>query len=207
MPSTTPCGRRRPGAHGRRVVSSGARRSVRHALDRSRHRPGRCASTTVSRRSAFDVRLRDPGRCHRRRRRWLRARNLRLRRRRLLLRPARGKEAQRIDVPVRFGGEPDPEIDVGLGPLGIAARPDRPHDVPFRYLSPGRDSDRPEMDERDRVPVRSPNREAEPLVRELTHERDDARGSRPNVRPARRADVDAAMLAPRVRIAVGHERP
>lgn len=124
----------------------------------------------------------------------------------LLRRLSRGKKPQRVDVSVRVGREPDPEIDVRLGPLDVAARPDRPDDVALGDRRAGRDADRPQVDEGDRVAVRGPDRETQPLVRQPPDERGHARRRRANVRTGRSADVDAAVLSARVRIALGDER-
>lgn len=144
----------------------------------------------------------------RRRRGWRRGRRLRLaHRRRLGRRRTRGKQRERIEVPVRVGGQPDAEVDVRFGPFGVAARADRAHDLPFGERRPRRCSDRAEVDERDRVPVRSANRQAEALPGNLPRERDDAARGRQHVRPGRSADVDSAVLAAGVRVVVGDERP
>jgi hypothetical protein len=152
----------------------------------------------------------DPGRigAHRRRS-GLRRRRLRLRLRdRWAFRHlARGKQRQRVEVPVGVGREPDPEVDVGLDAFDVSARPDRPDDVALGDQGSVRDRDRPQVDERDGVAVGGPHGEAEPLMRQLPHKRHDPVRRGAHVRPRRGADVDAAVLASRVRIASVDERP
>jgi len=136
----------------------------------------------------------------------------RSRRRLLLARPRRlagfprREERERIDVTVWIGGQANAEMDVRLGPLGIAARADGADDLPLLDRRPHTHADRPQVDERDRIPVRGANRQAQPFVRKPAREgHDPARGST-DIRAARRADVDAPVLAPGVRVFVGDER-
>ena len=134
------------------------------------------------------------------RRRWLGRPRLGLTRR-----PCREKR-ERIDVPVRIGGQANAEVDVGLRVLRVAAGADRAHDVAFLDRGPGAYSDRSEVDERDRVAVGGANRQAQPLVGQLPDERGDARCGSPNIGTRRRSDVDSPVLAARVRISFGDER-
>lgn len=118
----------------------------------------------------------------------------------------RGKKRQRVDVAVRFGGQADPEVDVRLDPLGVAARADRADGLSFLDRSPCRHADRSEMDERDRVAVGRANRQAEPFARKLPGKRHDARRGSLDVGACVSGDVDPTMLAARVRIVLGDER-
>ena len=207
--------RRRVAPHERRARRPGRRRRRAKGPSRRRDRARRGGPRLAHRRRSFRGSPRD----RRRRGRLPRHRGSRrrdrlllllllllLRDRRLLLRLTRRKERQRIQIAVRLGGEADAEIDVRLGAFGIAARPDRSDDVAFRDVRPDGNADRSEMDERDRVTVRRADRQAQPLMRELPSERDDARCGRPDIRTSRRADVDSAVLPTCVRIAVGDER-
>jgi hypothetical protein len=112
----------------------------------------------------------------------------------------RRQEPQRVEVALRLGGNPDPEVHVRLRQLDLAGRADRPHAVTLGYRRALGDRDRAEVGQRDGVPVGRRDREA------LARSRDDAReGHRPgrgrdDARARGRADVDAAMLARRVRM-------
>jgi hypothetical protein len=117
------------------------------------------------------------------------------------------QERQGIDVPVRVGCSTDAEIHVWLGPLGLTARTDRADDVALAHGRPDRDPDGAEVDERDRPAVLGADRQAQPLMGQLPRVGDDAGRSRANARARRGADVDPAVLAAGVGIALGDERP
>lgn len=123
----------------------------------------------------------------------------------LTRRPCREKR-ERVDIPVRIGGQANAEVDVGLGPLGLAARADGAHDLPFLDRRPSPYPDRSEVHERDRVALGGANRQAEPLVRKLPDERRDARCRSPDFGTCGRRNVDSPMLAARVRIPFCDER-
>jgi len=131
----------------------------------------------------------------------------RRRRRRRLRRALRRQQRHGVDVAVRIRGASKAQVDVRLRPLGIAARADRADDFTLRDLSPDRHAGRAEVHERDRPAVRSSNRQAQTLVRRSPGERDDPARGRTDVRACRGADVDAAMLAARVRVVSRDERP
>jgi len=130
-----------------------------------------------------------------------------LRRRGLLGRLPGRQERQGIDVPVRVGRATDAEIHVRLGPLGVTARADRADDVALAHLRPDRDPDRAEVDERDRPAVPGADRQAQPLMGQLPRVPDDPGRGCANVRARGSADVDPTVLAARVGIALGDERP
>ncbi|MEK6274890.1 MAG: hypothetical protein AABM30_06065 [Actinomycetota bacterium] len=117
-----------------------------------------------------------------------------------------GKQRERVEVPVRVGGQPDAEVDVRLRPFRVATWPDRAHDLPFADRRPDGQGDRPEVDEGDRIPVRCANRQTEPFPRQPAGEGDNPRRRSPHVGPRRRADVDPTVLAARVRVFLGDER-
>lgn len=145
----------------------------------------------------------------RRRRGWNAGRRLRRRacRRRLGRRLTNGEQRKRVDVPIRLGGQANAEMDVRLGAFRIAARADRPHDLALSDGCPDRHCDRPQMDERDRVPILGADRQAAPLAGQLSREGDDSGRRRAHVGSRLRPDVDASMLAARVRVFSGDERP
>ena len=147
-----------------------ARRTPRRS-SRSRPRPdalrGRCRSIGTAARLHPRVsvqRSRAGGRgctLHRRDRSSLHRRRLlrrRLNGRRLRGLARRRQERQRVDVTVRIRRVADAQVDVRLGPFGIAARADRADDVSFGDLRSDGHADRAEVDERDRPAVGGPNR-------------------------------------------------
>jgi hypothetical protein len=215
--------RRRRNARARRVDRRCRRiRSVAHASTRSdgtelglnashqapprarRRRPRPLSTrplTSGGRRS-----LRDDQGCWNRRRR--RGKGLRLTlRRRLGCALTDGEQRERVDVPVRLGGQPHAEMNVWLRPFGLAGRADRADDLAFADRGADRKSDRPQVDEGDGVSALGPDRQAEPFVRQPPGEGDDPRRRSAHIGSRRRPDVDAAMLTARVRIALGDERP
>ena len=128
--------------------------------------------------------------------------------RRLLWRsgPSRQKR-ERVEIPVRVRSQADAEIHVRLGHLRLAARADRPDDVPLLDCGSDRDADRAQVDQGDGVPVLGTDRHAAPLARQLTCEGDDPGRRCAHVGSRRRADVDPAVLAAGVRVVAGDERP
>ncbi len=120
---------------------------------------------------------------------------------------AGGKEKQRIEVPVRVGRQADAEVHVRLGPLRLAAGADRADDLPLVDGRPHADSDRSQVHERDRVAVCGADRQALPLARDRSRERDDAGRRRAHVASRRRRDVDSPVLPGSVGILAADERP
>jgi hypothetical protein len=98
-------------------------------------------------------------------------------------------------------------MDVRLRSFGLAARADRPHDLSFADSRSNGQANRSQVDEGDRIAVRGADRQAEPLAREPACVGDDPRGRSAYLGSGRRADVDAAVLAARIRVAAGDERP
>jgi hypothetical protein len=120
--------------------------------------------------------------------------------------PGRQKR-QRIDVAVGVRREADAQIDIRFRPLGLAARADRADDVALADLSPDRHPDRTQVDERDRPAVLGSDRQAEALSRQSSGERDHPTRGGTNIRARGSSDVDPSVLATRIRIAAGDERP
>ena len=118
-----------------------------------------------------------------------------------------GQQRQRVDVAVRIRGQANAEVNVRLAPLRLAARADRGHDVALVDRGARGDADRADVDEGDGVPLRSANRQAEPFVRQPAGEGDDAGCGSAKLGARAARDVDPAMLAAGVRVAVGCERP
>jgi hypothetical protein len=118
-----------------------------------------------------------------------------------------GQQRQRVEIPVRIGGQADAQMDVWLRSLGLAARADRSHDLPFADRRSNGQGDRSQVDEGDRIPVLGADRQAEPLARKPAGVGDDPRGRSAYLGSRRSADVDAAVLAARIRVVAGDERP
>jgi hypothetical protein len=119
---------------------------------------------------------------------------------------ARREERERVEVPVRLGGQPDAQVDVRLGDVGVATRADRPHHLPFADRRAHWDGDRVQLEQRDRVAVLGANRDRAPGSGHRARKRDDAGRRRAHLGADRRADVDAPVLASAVRIVAGRER-
>lgn len=52
------------------------------------------------------------------------------------------KQRERIDVAVRLGREPNPDVDIRLGNLGLAARPNGAHRLALLDARANRNADR-----------------------------------------------------------------
>jgi hypothetical protein len=119
----------------------------------------------------------------------------------------RRQEEQRIEITLRIVGLADAEIDVRLGQLDIAARPDRSNGIAFSDLDALLDPVGAEMNERDRVAVLRLNRHGLATFRHRPGEgHDPSRGSA-HGRSRRRADVDPPVLARRVRVVAVEGEP
>jgi hypothetical protein len=95
------------------------------------------------------------GRSGRRRERGRRRRRHRLRRWRG---GSRRQQRQRINVALRVVRSPDPEVDVRNVDLHVARRPDRSDRLGLGDAVAGAHCDRSEMEQRDRIAVRCPDR-------------------------------------------------
>jgi hypothetical protein len=95
---------------------------------------------------------------------------------------------------VRVPPQPHAEVDVRLGMLGSACPADRAHRLPLGDRRLARRRDRPEVKERDRVPVGGLDRDGEPAPGHGPGEADDAGRRSPHGGAAGSADVDAAVL-------------
>jgi hypothetical protein len=105
------------------------------------------------------------------------------------------QERERVEVALWVGGATDTEVEVGLGELDIARRPNRPHGVSLDELRTLGDADRSKVRQRDRVPVCGADRDALAGARNGSGKGDRPGRRRDNRRSPRRANVDAAMLA------------
>jgi hypothetical protein len=106
----------------------------------------------------------------------------------------RRQEAERVEIAVRVRREANAEMDVRRRGSRLPARPNRPDDRAFRDPSPAGYADRPQLDERDRVPLRRLDRHALATRRHRSGKADrPTRGGKD--RPSQgRSDVDAAVL-------------
>jgi hypothetical protein len=110
----------------------------------------------------------------------------------------RRKHAQRIDVVVVFGVEPDPEMDVRHGVLGLAGRARIGDRLPLGDTVAAFDAQPAEVRERRLVPAVGRDGHGEAVRGHGTGERDVARGRSPDREGALERDVDTAMLPRRV---------
>jgi hypothetical protein len=205
--STNVCGHVRGGsAHDRRGRLCGrCSRGRGGRIGRRRRRRRRCGRSDRARSRLNGRRgLGDRGR-----RSWLRgadalgSRNrdcVDARRRRR--RNTRRQQGQRIDVPLRIARHARAEVDVGLRQVDHAARPDRPDDRAFSHERPAHHCDRPEVDERGGVAERRLDRQRLTPGRHRSRERNDSLRRGEHRAAARSAEIDAAMLAARIRVRV-----
>jgi hypothetical protein len=112
----------------------------------------------------------------------------------------RRQERQRIEVALRLRGDPDPQVHVRLRQLRLAGWADRPDAVSLGDRRALGDRDRAEVGERDGIPVGRRDREALARGRDGARERHRPGRGRDDARACVRADVEAAMLARRVRM-------
>jgi hypothetical protein len=120
-------------------------------------------------------------------------------------RSSRRQERQRVDVALRVGGHTDAELDIRLGELDLAARPDRADRVTLRDRGVAAHADRAEVQERDRVAVLCLDRHSLATTRNRAREADRASCRRRHRGPRVSCDVDAAVLPRRVRVAPERE--
>ena len=229
-----PGGRGRRGERSRSRIGHVDRRRLRNRRDRrlgghaTRHEP-RLGSRNAGLRADIRRRRReleprprllradrhdDPKRRHRRRgrgrrgrRRWeSRGRDRRLgrhgRRRR-----ERRQEAQGVEIPLRVGAEPDPELHVRDRVGRHAAGADDRDRLALSHESAPADHERPEMQERDGVAVGRLNGDREPVRGDLADERHRSGGRRDHRLTERPLDVDPTMLAREERVLLVKREP
>ena len=184
-------GRKRARADGPLLGADGGRRRQRHRQLGRDHGGGRC-----ERGIGVDAYRRRPRSSRGRHGRRLRDGLLGRRGRR---RPGR-EQAERVDVPVRLGGDADAEVDVRRPGDGVGAFTRDPDDSTLLDGAAASDAHRAELEERDRVAVRGLDRQRSASARDGARERDGARAGRPHLGADGRAEVDAAVLTARVRI-------
>jgi hypothetical protein len=125
----------------------------------------------------------------------------------LLRRRSAWQERKRIHVALLVRRQAHAEVDVRLAQVDDAARPDRADDGAFGDVRAAPDSDRPEVDERDRVSRRRLDRNGLAAGRNGSGERHGPLRRRNHVRARPCCEIDAAVLSGRVRMrAVERER-
>ena len=156
--------------------------------------PDARARSCESGRAAFGRRpLRRLGNCSSRRCTWLGCRVG------AGLRPGRQKE-QRVAITVLVRGQANAKVDVRLGMLHLTTWADGRYGCSFGDSDALLDSDRPEVEKRHSEPVGRCDRQGSPSAGHRPGEGDRTRGRRNHLGSGRCADVDAAVLAPRVGI-------
>jgi hypothetical protein len=119
---------------------------------------------------------------------------------------SRRQQRERIHIALRIARGTYAQVDVRKLVLGCPTRPDRPDRRPFANRVTLRNGERAEMDECHRVAVVGLDRDDLSARGHRPRERDVARSRRQYGSAAISADVDAAMLAARIRIAAVDER-
>ncbi len=113
----------------------------------------------------------------------------------------RRQERQRVEVPLRVRGHAHAHVQIRHVELGCPARTDRPDLRPLADSCPLGNLDRAEMRKRDRVAVGRGDRHRLAARRHRAREAHRPGRGRADRRPRRCADVDAAVLPARVRMA------
>jgi hypothetical protein len=121
-------------------------------------------------------------------------------RRRRVDQGSRRQEPERIDIALVLARDAQAEVDVRLGEIDHAARPDGADDGALGHARPALDVDRAEVHQRRRVPERGLDRDGLPAGWHRAGECHDSLGGREHVGPTRSAEVDAAMLPGGVRV-------
>jgi len=118
----------------------------------------------------------------------------------------RGEQAERVDVAVGIGGDPDAEVDVRRRRDHVGALADVADDRAFRDEAAAQDARRAELQQRHRKAVGGLDRDRPTAARDRADERDRPRGRSKHRAPELGADVDAAMLPARVAVRAERER-
>jgi hypothetical protein len=167
----------------------------RRGRGRSRDRAGRRRLYC----GCLDRRLGRTGVRDRSRSRWSNGRLLCRRRGRRRWRRRTGREqGHRIDVSLRVARRSHAEVDVRVGVLDHAARPDRSDPGPLSNRRAARDGDGAEMHEGQRVTRRRLDRNGLPARRDGAGEGDDSRSGCQHRTAGRRTEVDPSVLSSRV---------
>ena len=117
-----------------------------------------------------------------------------------------GQQAQRVDIALRLGGDPDSEMEVRSGRDPVGALAHGADDRALRHDRAAADAERAELEQRDRVAVRGLDRQRAAAARHGAGERDGAGRGRAHLGAHGRAEVDAAVLPARVGVGGEGER-
>jgi hypothetical protein len=117
-----------------------------------------------------------------------------------------GQQAERVDVALRFGGDPDAEVEMRRDGDRVGALAHGPDDGALRHDRAAGDAERAELEQRDRVAVRGLDRQRAAASRHGAGERDGAGRGCPHLGAHGRAEVDAAVLPARVGVGGEGER-
>ena len=109
---------------------------------------------------------------------------------------SRGQQTEWIDIPLWVARLAHPEVDVGLG---VAFRGGRADDAALVHDAAALDADRTEMQQGRRIAGRGLDRDRLTARRDRAHKRDNPFHGRKHPRTGRRSDVDASVLARRIR--------
>jgi hypothetical protein len=119
---------------------------------------------------------------------------------------ASGEQRQRVEIPMRLGGQPYAEVHRGHAPF-VAAELGRGDHVALRDGCADAHAERTEMQKRDRVAVLGPQGDRPPAAGNHSREGDHTGDRSEHVLTRGRRDLDAAMLPGRVGIAFDVEGP
>jgi hypothetical protein len=108
---------------------------------------------------------------------------------------ARREEGEGVDVSLRFGREPDPEVDVRLGVLGRPASTEEADGRTLDDRGATTNRDAPEVEERDRVAVLGLDRHGTAAARDGPGERDGSARGCANRLAVVAPDVDPAVVS------------
>jgi hypothetical protein len=117
----------------------------------------------------------------------------------------RREEAERIDVTIRVGVDPDPEVDERLRLGDLAARADRADDVTLADHGAPRDGVRPQVKKRHCIAVARVNRHRLSTGWNGACEADRPCSGRTHGGTGRPADVDSSVLTSCVGVATENE--
>jgi len=116
------------------------------------------------------------------------------------------QQRERVDVALLVRGNPNAEMDVRLGPLGLPARSDRRDGSAFGDRVALANGEPAQVLERDCVAVGGSDRKRLPSSWNRARERHRARGRRSHRSTEVARNVDAAVLAGRIGVAPQDER-
>jgi hypothetical protein len=118
----------------------------------------------------------------------------------------RGQQAERVEVAVGIGGDPDAEMDVRSGRDRIHALADDTDDRPLLDDAAAKHARRAELEQGHGIAVGRLDRDRAAAAGDRADERDRPRGRREHAAADLTCNVDAAVLSARVRVRPERER-